>query len=42
VPSREELVQVLDMDSGSRHRLPNIPAGLPADFPYVEGWLECE
>jgi len=42
VPSREELVQVLDMDSGSRHRLPNIPAGLPADFPYVEGWLKCE
>jgi hypothetical protein len=42
LPSREELLQVLDMDSRTRHRLPNVLAGLPADFPHVEGWLKCE
>lgn len=42
VPSRETLLQVLDMESETRQPLPSVLGAVPPDFPHIEGWLECE
>ena len=39
VPTREDLLAVLDMDGESRRHTAFVLQNLPPDFPNVKGWL---